>query len=356
MPTYTPRNILITGGAGFIGCHFVRYLLAIDPRVRIVNLDLLTYAGSLDNLKELPDPSRHTAVPGDISDHMLVEHLLREHAIDTIVHFAAESHVDRSITGPAAFIQTNVVGTFTLLEAARVFWLHDQAWDAGTCRFHHVSTDEVYGTLGPQDPLFCETTPYAPNSPYAASKAASDHLIRACYKTYGLPTVTTHCSNNYGPYQHDEKFIPTIIQACLREKPIPVYGDGSNMRDWLYVEDHCTALNAVLRRGRVGEVYDIGGGHSCKNLDLVYVICRILAELTGEPDEKFGRLVHFVKDRPGHDWRYAIDATKIQEELGWHPTETIETGMRKTVAWYVAKYMQQRQTEKGGSQGIDILL
>src|SRR5215831_1531189 len=222
MPTYIPRNVLITGGAGFIGCHFVRYLLSTDPRVRIVNLDVLTYAGSLDNLKELPDLDRHNVVPGDICDRILVKHLLRKHEIDTIVHFAAESHVDRSITDPAAFIQTNVIGTFTLPEAARTFWLHDKAWDAGSCRFHHVSTDEVYGMLGPHDPPFCETTPYAPNSPYAASKAASDHLVRAYHKTYGLPTVTTHCSNNYGPYQHDEKFIPTVIRACLQGKPIPV--------------------------------------------------------------------------------------------------------------------------------------
>jgi dTDP-glucose 4,6-dehydratase len=338
MHTYTPRNVLITGGAGFIGCHFVRYLLGADPHVRLVNLDLLTYAGSLDNLKELPDPDRHTVVPGNICDHALVEHLLREHAIDTIVHFAAESHVDRSITGPAAFIQTNVVGTFTLLEAARAVWLHETAWDASRCRFHHVSTDEVYGTLEPHDPSFCEMTPYAPNSPYAASKAASDHLVRAYHKTYGLPTTMTHCSNNYGPYQHDEKFIPTIIRACLQGKPIPVYGDGSNRRDWLYVDDHCAAIDAVIRRGRVGETYNIGGCNDWKNLDVVYGICQHLADLTGEPADTFSRLIRFVADRPGHDWRYAIDVTRMQDELGWHPTETFETGIRKTIAWYVAKY------------------
>jgi dTDP-glucose 4,6-dehydratase len=340
MHTYTPRNVLITGGAGFIGCHFVRYLLGTDPHVRIVNLDLLTYAGSLDNLKALPDPDRHTAVLGDICDRALLEDLLREYEIDTIVHFAAESHVDRSITGPAAFIQTNVVGTFTLLDAARVFWLHGKAWDAGTCRFHHVSTDEVYGTLGPHDPSFCETTPYAPTSPYAASKAASDHLVRAYHKTYGLPTATTHCSNNYGPYQHDEKFIPTVIRACLQGKPIPIYGDGSNRRDWLYVEDHCAAIDVVLRHGRVGDAYDIGSGGDWKNLDIVYVICQILAELLGESTEKFSCLIRFVQDRPGHDWRYAIDATKIQAELSWYPIETVATGMRKTVEWYLAKYTQ----------------
>jgi dTDP-glucose 4,6-dehydratase len=338
MHTFTPCNVLITGGAGFIGCHFVRYFLGADPRVRLVNLDLLTYAGSLDNLKELPDPDRHTVVPGDICDRTLVEHLLREHEIDTIVHFAAESHVDRSIAGPAAFIQTNVMGTFTLLEASRTVWLHEKAWDASRCRFHHVSTDEVYGTLKPHDPPFCETTPYAPNSPYAASKAASDHLVRAYHKTYGLPTSMTHCSNNYGPYQHDEKFIPTIIRACLQGMPIPVYGDGSNRRDWLYVNDHCTAIDAVLRRGRVGETYNIGGCTDWKNLDVVYGICQILADLTDEPVERFSRLIRFVTDRPGHDWRYAIDVTRMQNELGWHPIETFETGMRKTVAWYVTKY------------------
>jgi dTDP-glucose 4,6-dehydratase len=338
MPIYTPRNVLITGGAGFIGCHFVRYLLDTDPRVQIVTLDVLTYAGSLENLQGLPDPDRHTVMRGDICNQSVVEYLLREHAIDTIVHFAAESHVDRSITGPAAFIETNVMGTFTLLEAARAFWLHDKAWDAESCRFHQVSTDEVYGTLGPHDPPFCETTPYAPNSPYAASKAAADHLVRAYHKTYGLPTVTTHCSNNYGPYQHEEKFIPTVIRACLQGKPIPVYGDGSHMRDWLYVADHCAAVDAVLRCGRVGDAYNIGGSQSRKNLDVVYEICQVLAELTGEPEEQFRSLVRLVNDRPGHDWRYAIDATKLQRDLGWHPMETFETGMRKTVEWYVAKY------------------
>jgi dTDP-glucose 4,6-dehydratase len=338
MHVYTPRNVLITGGAGFIGCHFVRYLLGADPHVRLMNLDMLTYAGSLDNLKELPDPDRHTVVPGNICDRALVENLLREHAIDTIVHFAAESHVDRSITGPAAFVQTNVVGTFTLLEAARTIWLHDKAWDASRCRFHHISTDEVYGTLEPHDPPFCETTPYAPNSPYAASKAASDHLVRAYHKTYGLPTSMTHCSNNYGPYQHDEKFIPTIIRACLEGQPIPVYGDGSNRRDWLYVDDHCAAIDTVIRRGRIGETYNIGGGNDWKNLDVVYVICQILADLTGASVERFSRLIRFVTDRPGHDWRYAIDATRLQDELNWQPAETFETGMRKTVAWYMTKY------------------
>jgi dTDP-glucose 4,6-dehydratase len=338
MHTYIPRNVLITGGAGFIGCHFVRHLLRTDAHVRIVNLDLLTYAGSLDNLDALPDPDRHEMVQGSICDRPLVDRLLRQYNIDTIVHFAAESHVDRSITGPAAFIETNVVGTFTLLEAARDFWLQERAWEASRCRLHHVSTDEVYGSLDKQAPPFCETTPYAPNSPYAASKAASDHLVRAYHRTYGLSTITTHCSNNYGPYQHHEKLIPTVIRSCLQGQPIPVYGDGSNMRDWLYVEDHCAAIDVTLRRGRSGETYNIGGDNDWNNLDVVHLICEVLAELTGRSSASFSRLIHFVTDRPGHDWRYAIDATKLRAELGWSPAETFKTGMRKTAAWYLAQY------------------
>ncbi|ETX07959.1 MAG: dTDP-glucose 4,6-dehydratase [Candidatus Entotheonella gemina] len=338
MHTYNPRNVLITGGAGFIGCHFVRHLLRTDRHVRIVNLDLLTYAGSLDNLNDLPDPERHQVVQGTICDRPLVDRLLREHDIDTIIHFAAESHVDRSITGPAAFIETNVIGTFTLLEAARDFWLRQQAWDTGQCRFHHVSTDEVYGTLDTDEPAFCETTPYAPNSPYAASKAASDHFVRAYHSTYGLSTVTTHCSNNYGPYQHHEKLIPTVIRSCLQNQPIPVYGDGSNMRDWLYVEDHCVAIDLVLRRGRTGDTYNIGGDNCWNNLGVVHLICEVLAELTGHSASGFTRLIHFVTDRPGHDWRYAVDTTKLRNELGWSPTETFKTGIRKTAAWYLTQY------------------
>lgn len=337
MNAYTPRHILVTGGAGFIGSHFVRHLLRQDAQARVVTLDLLTYAGSLDNLKELPAPERHTFVQGDICDASLVAQLLRTHQIDTMVHFAAESHVDRSITGPAAFIQTNVVGTLTLLEGARLFWLEEQGWNTGTCRFHHVSTDEVYGALGPGDPPFLETTPYAPNSPYAASKAASDHLVRAYFRTYGLPTTTSNCSNNYGPCQHGEKLIPTIIRACLAGKPIPVYGDGSNMRDWLYVEDHCRGLDMVIRHGRVGETYNIGGENDWPNIDIVRRICTVLAEMTGNPAETFTRLICFVPDRLGHDWRYAIDATKIQRELNWFPQETFDTGLRKTVQWYLGK-------------------
>lgn len=339
MNTYTPRHVLVTGGAGFIGSHFVRYLLGADPQVQVVTLDLLTYAGSLAYLEELPDPGRHTFVQGDIGAPDTVASLLRTHTIDTIVHFAAESHVDRSITGPAAFMQTNVLGTFTLLEAARQWWLHEQGYDHQTCRLHHISTDEVYGTLGPDDPPFRETTPYAPNSPYAASKAASDHLVRAYYHTYGLPTTTTNCSNNYGPFQHAEKFIPTVIRACLTQSPIPVYGDGTNIRDWLYVEDHCRALDQVIRHGRLGETYNIGGDNGWQNLAIVRTICALVAELTGQPVEMFTRLLSFVPDRPGHDWRYAIDATKIRHELGWTPAETFTTGLRKTVQWYLKKHI-----------------
>jgi len=332
---HRPHNILVTGGAGFIGCNFVRYLLASDPEIRIVNLDLLTYAGSLDNLRDLPDPARHVFVHGDICDRMLIDRLLREHQIDTIAHFAAESHVDRSITGPAAFVQTNLVGTFTLLEAARQFWLEDKK--NVSYRIHHISTDEVYGTLQRDDPPFTETTPYAPNSPYSASKAGSDHLVRAYFHTYGLPVVTTNCSNNYGPFQHGEKFIPTVIRSCLRQQPIPVYGDGSNIRDWLYVEDHCRGIEAVIHQGRLGETYNIGGCNEWANINIVKKICALLDERRPEhaPHE---RLISFVTDRPGHDWRYAIDARKMDQELGWRPLETFETGIAKTVDWYLQRH------------------
>lgn len=333
--THQPKNILITGGAGFIGCNFVRYLLHRYPDARVVNLDALTYAGSLDNLKGLPSPERHHFVKGDICDRVLVDSLLREHKIDTVVHFAAESHVDRSITGPGAFVQTNVVGTYTLLEACRQHWQQELRWDATQCRFHHISTDEVYGTLGPQDPPFSETTPYAPNSPYSASKAASDHLVRAYFHTYKLPVVTTNCSNNFGPWQHGEKFIPTIIRSCLEQRQIPVYGDGSNIRDWLFVEDHCTGIDAVLRGGTLGETYNIGGGNEQRNIDIVRLICRLMDEIRpqGTPHDK---LISFVTDRPGHDWRYAIDASKLTRELGWKRAERFEKEMRLTIAWQIS--------------------
>ena len=337
MSDYAPRRMLVTGGAGFIGSHFARHMLRTDRDVRIVTLDALTYAGSRENLRELPDAARHTFVHGNICDRTLVDRVLRDHAIDTIVHFAAESHVDRSITGPAAFIQTNVLGTFTLLEAASTAWLQEHRWQDAECRFHHISTDEVYGALGPHDAPFRETTPYAPNSPYSATKAASDHLVRSYHHTYKLPTTTTNCSNNYGPFQHPEKFIPTVIRTGLAGEPIPVYGNGLNIRDWVYVEDHCAAIDVVIRRGQIGATYNIGGGNEWQNLDIARLICTILAERTQEPAERVARLIHFVTDRPGHDWRYAIDAAKIRNELGWSPQETFETGLRKTVAWYLQR-------------------
>ena len=334
MSDYRPRTMLVTGGAGFIGCNFVRYMLETDADLHIVNLDKLTYAGSLDNLKDLPDESRHIFVQGDICDRTLVDRLLREHRIDTVVHFAAESHVDNSIAGPEAFVKTNVLGTFMLLEAARSFWLQEMGWDQNQCRFHHISTDEVYGTLKLDDPAFSETTPYAPNSPYSASKAGSDHLVRAWFHTYGLPVTTSNCSNNYGPYQHGEKFIPTVIRSCIEGRPIPVYGDGTNIRDWLYVIDHCTGIDAVIRKGRVGETYNIGGINEWRNIDICRLICKLMDEYApaNAPHEK---LITFVQDRPGHDWRYAIDASKMNNELGWCPAETFDSGIRKTVAWYL---------------------
>ena len=332
--TFKPKNILVTGGAGFIGCNFVRHLLKTDPDITIVNLDALTYAGSLDNLKELPSPERHHFVKGDICNRPLIDALLHEHQIDSVVHFAAESHVDRSITGPGAFVQTNVVGTYTLLEACRQYWQQELKWSMPKCRFHHISTDEVYGTLGPNDPPFSETTPYAPNSPYSASKAASDHLVRAYFHTYKLPVVTTNCSNNFGPWQHGEKFIPTIIRSCIEQQKIPVYGNGGNIRDWLYVEDHCTGIDAVLRCGTLGETYNIGGGNEQRNIDIVRLICRLMDELNpqGAPHDK---LINFVTDRPGHDWRYAIDATKLTRELGWKRAERFEIEIRDTIRWHL---------------------
>ena len=334
MRDFNPKNILVTGGAGFIGCNYVRYMLETYKDVSIVNLDALTYAGSLDNLKDLPDESRHTFVQGDICDRELVDKLMRKHEVDTVVHFAAESHVDNSISGPEIFVKTNVMGTFTLLDSARQYWQGEKNWDGSQCRFHHISTDEVYGTLDKDDPAFSETTPYAPNSPYSASKAGSDHLVRAYFHTYGLPVTTTNCSNNYGPYQHSEKFIPTIIRKCLAQESIPVYGDGSNIRDWLYVSDHCSGIDAAVRKGELGEVYNIGGINEWNNLDICKLICQLMDEHKPEnaPHEK---LITFVQDRAGHDWRYAIDATKMNDMLNWQPDETFETGIRKTVAWYL---------------------
>ena len=328
--------ILVTGGAGFIGANFILDWLAASDEA-ILDLDKLTYAGNLESLKSLRGDPRHIFVQGDIGDRGLVEALLREHRPRAVVNFAAESHVDRSIHGPGEFIQTNVVGTFNLLEAVRAHWSQLPADEQAGFRFLHVSTDEVYGSLGPTDPPFSETTPYAPNSPYSASKAASDHLVRAYHHTYGLPVLTTNCSNNYGPLQFPEKLIPLVIHNALAGKPLPIYGDGSNVRDWLYVADHCSAIRRVLEAGRVGETYNIGGCNEKTNLEVVKTLCTILDELhPGSPVTPHAELITFVKDRPGHDRRYAIDARKIERELGWTPAETFETGIRKTVAWYLA--------------------
>ncbi len=325
--------ILVTGGAGFIGSNFVLEWLA-ETGEPVVNLDALTYAGNLGNLTTLVQDGRHHFVQGDIGDTVRVSELLQRHRPRAIVHFAAESHVDRSILGPEAFIQTNVVGTFRLLEAVLAYWRELPVAEQRTFRFLHVSTDEVYGSLGPTDPPFAETTPYAPNSPYSASKAASDHLVRAYHHTYGLPTLTTNCSNNYGPFQFPEKLIPLMILNALEGKPLPVYGDGKNVRDWLHVSDHCSAIRAVLAKGRPGEVYNIGGNSERTNLEVVETICTVLDELRPRASPR-RELVTFVTDRPGHDRRYAIDARKIGAELGWAPRETFEAGVRKTVAWYL---------------------
>ncbi|MEW6414496.1 MAG: dTDP-glucose 4,6-dehydratase [Pseudomonadota bacterium] len=328
--------LLVTGGAGFIGANFILDWLAASDEA-VVNLDKLTYAGNLENLRPLDGDARHVFVQGDIGDRTLVDALLQRYRPRAVINFAAESHVDRSIHGPAEFIQTNVVGTFNLLESVRAHWAGLPADAQAAFRFLHISTDEVYGSLGPTDPPFSETTAYAPNSPYSASKAASDHLVRAYHHTYGLPVLTTNCSNNYGPLQFPEKLIPLVIHNALAGKPLPIYGDGSNVRDWLYVGDHCSAIRRVLEAGRVGETYNIGGRNEKTNLEVVHTVCAILDELhPGSPVTPHASLIAFVKDRPGHDRRYAIDATKIARELGWTPRETFETGIRKTVAWYLA--------------------
>jgi dTDP-glucose 4,6-dehydratase len=330
------KNVLVTGGAGFIGANFVRYLLETENETKIINLDLLTYAGSLENLKDLPDPDRYTFIQGDICDLELVSDIFRRYAIDTVVHFAAETHVDRSIIGPAQFIQTNVIGTFTLLESARSYWLVDKPLPLETVRFHHVSTDEVFGSLAPDEPAFSERTQYAPNSPYAASKASSDHLVRSYYHTYGLPITISNCSNNYGPRQYPEKLIPLMILNALQGEPLPVYGDGQQIRDWLYVEDHCEAIWKVLRDGRRGETYNIGGNNQPTNLAVIRTLCDILDEhRPASPHAPHKNLIHLVKDRPGHDRRYAMDTTKIKRELGWQPRQSLETGLLKTVEWYL---------------------
>ena len=328
-------SILVTGGAGFIGANFVHDWLAQSDET-VVTLDALTYAGNLETLAPLAGDPRHIFVRGDICDRALVERLLATHRPRALIHFAAESHVDRSIHGPAAFIRTNIEGTFTLLEAARAYWSGGRTATTAQFRFHHVSTDEVYGTLAPDDPPFRETHPFQPNSPYAASKAAADHLVRAWHHTYGLPVVTTNCSNNYGPYHFPEKLIPLMIVHALAGKPLPVYGDGRQVRDWLYVKDHCSAIRCVLERGRLGETYNIGGWNEQANIDIVQQICTLLDALRPRADGRsYREQITFVADRPGHDRRYAIDAGKIERELGWRPAETFETGLRKTLQWYL---------------------
>jgi len=333
-----PHRLLVTGGAGFIGSNFVHHWCSSYPGSRVIVLDALTYAGNRQTLAQLEGRENFRFVQGDICDRTLVDTLLKAENINTVAHFAAESHVDRSIIGPAAFVQTNVVGTFTLLEAFRKhFEATDDSSLKAQMRFLHVSTDEVYGSLGPDDPAFTETTAYSPNSPYSASKAGSDHLARAYFHTYGLPTIITNCSNNYGPYHFPEKLIPLMCINMLLGKPLPVYGDGQNVRDWLFVLDHCRALDAVINRGQPGETYNVGGNNEVKNLDLVKMLCQLMDELAPDlPARPCEQLISFVKDRAGHDRRYAIDASKIKTELGWTPSVTVEEGLRQTVEWYLA--------------------
>ncbi|MES2535081.1 MAG: dTDP-glucose 4,6-dehydratase [Pseudomonadota bacterium] len=338
--------ILVTGGAGFIGSNFVLDWLAQSDEP-VINIDKLTYAGNLNNLASVLKDPRHVFVKGDICDTALITSLLTRHQPRAIVHFAAESHVDRSIHSPGAFVTTNVNGTFSLLEATRTWWAGLAQAEHDTFRFLHVSTDEVYGTLGPGDAPFSETTPYAPNSPYSASKAAADHLVRAYHHTYGLPTLTTNCSNNYGRYHFPEKLIPLIIANALGGKPLPVYGDGQQVRDWLYVSDHCSAICRVLAGGRPGETYNIGGWNEKTNLEVVHTLCDILDKLAPKKDS-YREQITYVTDRPGHDWRYAIDARKIERELGWKPAETFDTGIRKTVQWYLDNQDWVRNVQSGG--------
>ena len=327
-------HLLITGGAGFIGSNFVHHWCHQYPQHRVIVLDALTYAGNRQTLADLEGKDNFRFVQGDICDRELIDSLLREEQIGMVAHFAAESHVDRSILGPGAFVQTNVVGTFTLLESFRQYW--NEKGQPQSDRFLHVSTDEVYGSLEPDDPAFTEKTPYSPNSPYSASKAGSDHLARAYFHTYGMPTIITNCSNNYGPYHFPEKLIPLMCINILLGKPLPVYGDGQNVRDWLYVGDHCQALETVLQKGKAGETYNIGGNNEVKNLELVTLLCELMDELAPDlPIKPASQLITFVKDRAGHDRRYAIDATKIRTELGWTPQETVEQGLRKTIQWYL---------------------
>ncbi|HAT39151.1 dTDP-glucose 4,6-dehydratase [Polynucleobacter necessarius] len=328
--------ILVTGGAGFIGGNFVLDWLKVPENEGIINLDKLTYAGNLATLDSLKKDQRHIFIHGDIGNQALVTKLLNDYQPRAIINFAAESHVDRSIHGPAEFVNTNIVGTFNLLECARKYWNSLQEKAKVNFRFHHISTDEVYGSLSATDPAFTETNPYEPNSPYSASKAASDHLVRAWFHTYGFPVVRTNCSNNYGPYHFPEKLIPLVILNALNDKLLPIYGDGQQIRDWLYVGDHCSAIREVLTKGKLGETYNIGGWNEQANIDVVKTICRILDKLKPRADgQSYDQQITFVKDRPGHDRRYAIDASKVERELGWRPAETFDSGIRKTVQWYL---------------------
>lgn len=334
------KHVLVTGGAGFIGANFVPYFIENNSDYHLVNLDLLTYAGNLDNVKEVENHPRYTFIQGDICDRNFVEDLFQKYQFHYVIHFAAESHVDNSISGPEAFIKTNVLGTFNLLDTARKLWMSaPNQYNVGfeNSRFHHVSTDEVYGTLG-ETGLFEETTPYAPNSPYSASKAGSDMIVRSYFHTYGMNVVTTNCSNNYGPKQHNEKLIPTIIRKAIQGENIPIYGDGKNVRDWLYVLDHCKGIELAFKTGKAGETYNIGGRNERNNLYIVDTVCSILNELQPKSEGKYQDQITFVKDRPGHDLRYAIDATKIENELGWKADENFESGIKKTIEWYLQKY------------------
>jgi dTDP-glucose 4,6-dehydratase len=334
------KNILVTGGAGFIGANFVPYFIANNPDYHLVNLDALTYAGNLENVSEVENHERYTFVKGDIVDVEFIKSLFDNYQFHDVIHFAAESHVDNSISGPEAFIKTNVLGTFNLLDTARKLWMsapNQYNSDFVNARFHHVSTDEVYGTLG-ETGLFEETTPYAPNSPYSASKAGSDMIVRSYFHTYGMNVVTTNCSNNYGPKQHNEKLIPTIIRKAISGENIPIYGDGKNVRDWLYVLDHCKGIELAFKTGKAGETYNIGGRNERNNLYIVDTVCTILNELKPKASGKYQDQITFVTDRPGHDLRYAIDATKIETELGWKADENFETGIKKTIKWYINKF------------------
>lgn len=331
--SYSPSNVLVTGAAGFIGCNFVRMMKSRYSEIRFVSFDKLTYAGSLENLSSVIGYENHQFIEGDICDQLLIDDVLDAYNIDTVVNFAAESHVDNSISGPEVFFITNVLGTFKLLESCRRYWQEKKGWRSDQCRFHQISTDEVYGTLLADAPAFTEQTAYAPNSPYSASKAGADHIVRAYWHTYRMPVTTSNCSNNFGQYQHPEKLIPTVIRCCLQEKPIPVYGDGSNIRDWLYVEDHCDAIDKILRNGELGEVYNVGGGNEVSNIHLVRLICQIM-DRKKPRTEPYENLIAFVEDRKGHDWRYAVDAKKIMG-LNWRPSQNFTQMLESTLDFYV---------------------